>query len=309
MSISDISVRLKSADRHTVPGLSADKWLVIKKRLENAVLIGVPLSGTIISPFWFISHSVTWIGISSLVVMYLITGFGVGLGLHRYFSHRSFVATPALAWFLGCAGSMAFQGSVLRWVADHRRHHAHTDKCGDVHSPHINSHCASVEVVSGLWHAHVGWMFDGIVTDYQVYAKDLLVDQLVVFFHKTYWVWPIVSLALPFCYGFLISGSGEACSCLLLGGCVRITLLHNAIWSINSFGHRFGSQAYHDHDNSRNNLLLALLTFGEGWHNNHHRFPRSARQGLRPGEIDISGSIIDLLEKIGLVSAVLRVRP
>jgi stearoyl-CoA desaturase (delta-9 desaturase) len=296
-------------DRAHLPGLSSSWPFVLQKRVENTLLVGIPLTGTIFSLYWFSAHHLTWVACSVFAGMYLITGFGVGLGLHRYFSHGSFVANSVMASILGCAGSMAFQGSILRWVADHRRHHARTDRCGDVHSPYFDSHCAPTGTVVGLFHAHVGWMFDDVVTDYHTYAKDLLEDDVIMFFHRTHWLWPVVSLAVPFGFGYCISGMEEAWGCLLMGGCARATVLHNAIWAVNSIGHRFGAQTYSGRDNSRNNFILALLTFGEGWHNNHHRFPKSAIQGLRRGEVDISGMMVDLLEHLGLIRDVIRISP
>lgn len=280
-----------------------------RKRIENAVLIGFPLVGTVFSPFWLASHSLTAIEISAFLASYLFVGLGVSLGLHRYFSHKSFEPKRWIVWLLAAAGTMAFQGSILRWVADHRRHHAHADECGDVHSPVVDSHCANTSTLGGLFHAHIGWMFDDSVTDYDIYATDLLQDPLIMFFQKTYWLWPTVSLAGPWFYGLILGGLEHAWSCLLVAGCFRTTLLHNAVWAVNSFGHSYGYETFPQENKSKNNPFLALLTFGDGWHNNHHRFPRSAFHGLSTRELDVSGLIITLLERLGQVRNVIRVPP
>lgn len=288
-------------------GVSFGGRKALKKRIENSVLIGVPLSGTIAAPFWFYYHPFTWIEITAFVIGYAVIGFGVGLGLHRYFSHRSFKPAPWIAWLLGAAGSMAFQGSVLRWIADHRRHHAHADNCGDVHSPYVGANCEDTSTWRGLLHAHVGWMFDRSVTDYSVFAGDLLKDPVVMFFHKTHWLWPAMSLGAPFLYGQILGGIEHAWGCLLFAGCVRTTLFHNVVWAVNSIGHTYGYETYALQNHSKNNRAIAILTFGDGWHNNHHRFPRSAFHGLTKKESDISGCVIRLLEYAGLATDVIRV--
>lgn len=278
-----------------------------RKRVENAVLIGIPLSGTLATPFWFYHHPITWIEVSAFLIGYAVIGFGVGLGFHRCFAHKSFKPKPAIAWFLGAAGSMAFQGSILRWIADHRRHHAHTDDCGDVHSPYLSATCEDTSTWAGLFHAHVGWLFDSSVSDYKIFAKDLLNDPLVMFFHRTHWVWPMISLGAPFAYGYAFGGIEHAGSCLLFAGCLRTTLFHNVVWAVNSIGHAYGYETYVQGDKSKNNAVLALMTFGDGWHNNHHRFPRSAFHGLAKNELDINGWMIRGLERAGLVTDVIRV--
>lgn len=290
-----------------VPGVISGGSKALQKRIENGILVGVPLIGAIISPFWFYYHSFTWIEVSAFAISYAIVGVGVGVGLHRYFSHRSFRTKPWVAWLLGIAGSMAFQHSVLHWVADHRRHHAHTDECGDLHSPYVDTSCSSTSTWSGLFHAHVGWLFDSSVTDYNVFAKDLLRDPIFVFLHRTHWIWPSLLLLSVWSYGYILGGIEHAWGCLLFAGCFRTALFHNIVWAVNSIGHTHGYESFPQKNNSKNNFVLAILTFGEGWHNNHHRFPRSAFHGLSRSEFDINGVIITVLEKLGLATDVIRV--
>ena len=306
MRSSALNANETSSDLFIVRGVTRGGPEALRKRVENVLLIGVPLAGTLATPFWIANHGVTWIEIVAFVVTYAFVGVGVGVGLHRYFSHRSFVAPHWLAVVLAIAGSMAFQGSVLRWIADHRRHHAHTDVCGDVHSPHVDEACAHTASWRGFLHAHIGWMFDDVVTRYDVFAKDLLRDPLIMFFHRTQAVWPVLLLLMTWAFGYVLGGPERAWGCVLIAGCLRTTIFHNVVWAVNSVGHTHGYQTYALGNNSMNNTLLAWLTFGDGWHNNHHRFPRSAHHGLLKHEVDWNGRIIDYLERMGIVRDVIR---
>jgi stearoyl-CoA desaturase (delta-9 desaturase) len=288
-------------------GVTLTNTLFTKKRLENLILIGVPLLGSVLCLWWFASHPLGILEFSAFIIGYAVIGFGIGIGFHRYFSHKGFKAPLWMQFFLGAAGTMACQGSVMRWVADHRRHHAHSDTKGDTHSPYISAHGEKIKSWRGLLHAHIGWMFDDSHTDYSIYGKNLLNDPVVRFFHKTHWFWVGASLFLPFLYGYVLGGMEHAIGCLLFGGCLRITLFQNAVWAVNSFGHRWGYQNYATGEESKNNKILALLTFGDGWHNNHHQFPRSAMHGLMPKEYDLNGKIITFLEKKRVIKNVIRI--
>jgi stearoyl-CoA desaturase (delta-9 desaturase) len=280
---------------------------ILQKRLENTYLIGIPLAGSILAAVWIANRGITLIDVSAFAIFYALTGLGVALGMHRYFTHKSFEAVLPLRLLLGASATMSFQGTILRWVADHRRHHSHSDQQGDVHSPHVDPWGRDVKGLGGLWYAHVGWMFDGTATDLEVFGKDLQQDRLVMFFVRTHWLWLAASLGLPFAYGYALGGAEAAWSAMLIGGCLRISVLHNVVWAVNSIGHSHGDEDFPQANRSKNNLVLALLTFGDGWHNNHHRFPRSAFHGLKPGEIDVNGWIIATLERAGLVWDVVRI--
>jgi stearoyl-CoA desaturase (delta-9 desaturase) len=219
-----------------LPGVSFGGVRAFRKQAENTILIAMPLTGTIYAMLWLAEHALTWIEVSAFVISYIVVGLGVGVGLHRYFSHRSFQPQRWLEYALGAAGSMAFQGSVLRWTADHRRHHAHTDHCGDLHSPDVHSNCSHTSTLRGLFHAHVGWMFDSSVTEYEIFAKDLLGDPTVMFFHRTHWLWPVALLLGVWSYGYALGGPEHAWGCLLLAGCARITLFHNLVWRLTRSG-------------------------------------------------------------------------
>jgi stearoyl-CoA desaturase (delta-9 desaturase) len=233
------------------------------------------------------------------VVLYVITGHGISIGFHRLFTHRSFTANRALKIVLASAGSMAMEGSVISWVATHRRHHVRSDKPGDPHSPWLRgSH--PLGRVRGLFHAQVGWLFGYAGSSEKRYASDLLKDRDLVTISKLFPVFAILSLGLPFALGYLVAGTlTGALGALLWAGLVRMMLLHHVTWSINSVCHMFGRRSFVSGDLSTNVAPLALLSFGESWHNYHHADPSSARHGALPGQTDTSASLIRVFERFG----------
>ncbi len=236
--------------------------------------------------------------------MYLITGFGITVGFHRLLTHRSFATRPWLERTFAVAGSMAVEGPVISWVADHRKHHAHSDVEGDPHSPHLES-----TPLRGLWHAHVGWLWrtNGMARR-RKYAKDLMEDRAMRRIDRSF-PWLVgLSLLLPALIGFAIGGTlGAALTALLWGGFVRIFFVHHVTWSVNSICHVFGKRRFAVDDESSNVAWLALPSLGESWHHNHHAFPRSAKHGLRSTELDPSAWLIGGLEQIGLATNVVRI--
>jgi stearoyl-CoA desaturase (delta-9 desaturase) len=252
--------------------------------------------------------------VSDLVVfaiLYAATGLGVTVGFHRYLTHRSFATSRPVRAVLAVLGSAAIEGPVISWVADHRKHHAFSDRPGDPHSPHVGHGDGLRGALRGLAHAHVGWLF--LHTERgakQRYARDLLADPVVRFVHRTFVVWVVSGLAAAFALGVAIGGSvTTGLTGLLWGGAVRMLVLHHVTYSINSLCHFFGRRRFPTDDESRNLTWLALLSFGESWHNNHHAFPTSASHGLRRWELDISSLVIRGLEAVGLVWDVVRVSP
>jgi stearoyl-CoA desaturase (Delta-9 desaturase) len=203
----------------------------LKKRIDNTFLIGLPLAGSVASIFWFRYHPIHWVEVVTFIVGYFIVGMGTGVGFHRYFSHKSFETEPWVAYLLGAFGSMSFQSSVLTWVTDHRRHHSQTDHCGDNHSPFVDGHCGHEGSLKGLFHSHIGWMFDDTTTDINVYGRDLARDPVIQFYARTHYVWPVVSIAIPWLVGYAFGGidrcvglrlrglpANRALSALRLGG-------------------------------------------------------------------------------------------
>ncbi len=236
-------------------------------------------------------------------IVYLLTGLGVTVGFHRLFTHRSFKTYPAVRGVLAILGSAAIEGPVISWVADHRKHHAFSDKEGDPHSPHVDHGVGLRGALRGLAHAHLGWLF--IHTERgsrERYAPDLIADPVVEFVDRTFFVWALGGLAAAFGLGYAIGGTWRAgLTGLLWGGAVRMLVLHHMTYSINSLCHFFGRRDYVTGDHSRNLAWLALPTFGEAWHNNHHAFPTSAHHGLSWRQPDISAMVIRGLERVGLV--------
>jgi stearoyl-CoA desaturase (delta-9 desaturase) len=234
--------------------------------------------------------------------MYFVCAFGITIGFHRYFTHCAFEARAPLKATLAILGCMTMQGPLTQWVTDHRKHHALSDKEGDPHSPHAGHGDGVMSTMKGFVHAHVGWMFTNMGMEQgRLYGKDLYDDKLIRMIDRLYLLWVAATLGIPFAIGFAIAGWPGAVEGLIWGGLVRIFLFQHATFSVNSICHMFGRRDYRARDESRNNWIVAVLVFGEGWHNNHHAFPASARHGLRRFQVDVSWLIIRGLEKLGLV--------
>ncbi len=257
------------------------------------------------------SHALRWSDVIVTLIAYVLTGLGITIGFHRMLTHRSFKTFPWLRGLFAGLGSAAIEGPVISWVADHRKHHACSDKQGDPHSPHVDHGGGIIGTLKGLFHAHLGWLFIHTQRgNKQRFASDLLKDPVVRFVDRTFVLWVVVGLAVPFGLGVAIGGTIVAgLTGLLWGGAVRIFVLHHVTYSINSLCHVFGRKSYKTTDESRNLAWLAPLSFGEAWHNNHHAFPSSAIHGLRPWQFDPSAVVIWILEKLGLVWDVVRPGP
>ncbi len=232
--------------------------------------------------------------------MYVVTGLGITVGYHRLFTHRAFQTVRPIKFILGVMGSMAVQGPVVEWVAVHRRHHQHSDEAGDPHSPHLHGEGLR-GLFKGLFHAHMGWLFRANLPDVTKYARDLLQDGMMRKINATFPAWVFVGLLIPTIIGGLwtLSWTGALLG-FIWGGLVRVFLIHHVTWSINSVCHLWGTQPFDGGDESRNNPVFGILAWGEGWHNNHHAFPTSARHGLRWWEIDLSYLVIRALAAMRL---------
>ncbi len=253
------------------------------------VVVIVPLLATVLAIVLLWQRAVHWSDLALLATLYALVALGVTVGFHRMLTHRSFRPHPIVKCLLLILGSMSFEGPAVEWAATHIKHHAQADREGDPHSP-----------VEGFFHAHIGWMF-GEKVDPNVYCSYLQKDRMVVFVSRTFLFWSLLSLLIPFALG---GWTG-----LLWGGLVRMFLTHHVTWSVNSVCHTFGKREFETNDRSRNEWVVGLLAFGEGWHNNHHAFPRSAFHGLHWWQFDLSGYLIWTLERLGLAHDVYRIPP
>ena len=280
-------------------------------RIASALVTAVPPLLLLLAIWFGWGGVVHWQDLVILVFMYQFVGLGVTVGFHRLFTHRSFQTGTALRVFFAALGSAAVEGPIVEWVANHRRHHRFSDVEGDPHSPHVGTGAGVIGALRGLFHAHIGWVFrDAEVADEERYARDLLRDPAIRLIDRTFVVWVIAGLALPFGLGVVLTGTiVGGLTGMLWGGAVRIFLLHHATFSINSLCHFFGRQPYATGDESRNLAWLALPTAGEAWHNNHHAFPSSYRHGLKRWQLDTSAAVIRALELSGLAWDVVRVDP
>jgi stearoyl-CoA desaturase (delta-9 desaturase) len=262
---------------------------VFQPRLPGAV-ISVLFAIGVLGPFIALFYAMwtlwdEWIGWRELALflgLYVLTGFGITLGFHRFLTHRSFESGRSLTVVLLALGSMANQGRCIDWAAHHLKHHAYSDREGDPHSP-----------LEGLAHAYCGWILRGAPADRRRYCKRLLEDRLVVKMDRTAPVWVVIGLIVP----YLVAGWPG----LLWGGFARIGFTNHVAFAVNSFGHTYGSQPFQTGDRSRNNWFLAALSFGDGWHNNHHAFPAMASHGMSRGQFDPTGLAIRGLARLGLV--------
>jgi stearoyl-CoA desaturase (Delta-9 desaturase) len=280
-------------------------------KLVNLAGVTLPLAGLVLAIVLLWERMVGPKELAILLVGYALTGIGITVGYHRLFTHRSFQTFRPVRYVFAVLGQMAVEGSVVAWVADHRKHHQFSDAEGDPHSPHAGFGDGILEALRGLWHAHTGWIFSGAGrADHARYAKDLLDDRGLRLISRLFGPTVLVSLLLPALVGWLwIGGRYGFLAGLIWGGAVRILLLHHVTWSINSICHFFGRRQFRSQDESRNVWWLSLISFGESWHNNHHAFPTSAYHGLRRLQVatDPGAWVIWLLERVGLAWKVTRI--
>ena len=249
---------------------------------------------------WF-----SWIDLVLFAVMYVITGLGITVGYHRLYTHKSFEARGPVAALFAIFGGMAAQGPVIWWAATHRCHHQYSDHEHDPHSPHAGHGGGVRGAVKGFLHAHMGWLFADLRADMQRYVPDLLADKTTVRINQLFPLWVALGFVIPAVIGGLVTMSWMgALLGFLWGGIVRLCALHHVTWSVNSVCHIWGKKEYTSGDESRNNPVMGILAFGEGWHNNHHAFPASARHGLKWWQFDASWIVIRTLALVGLAKKV-----
>lgn len=276
----------------------------LKFRVIMLITVMLPFLGLIAAMIllWHVAFS--WVYLALLIGMYALTAMGVTIGFHRLFTHRSFQTPRWVSFVLGVCGSMAVQGPVLMWTAVHRQHHQHSDDEGDPHSPHLHGETV-IGALRGFLHAHMGWMFADEAQDFDRYIPDLKRDRVLRVVDRLFPLWVALGLVLPAALGGLLTWSWTGVLLgFIWGGLVRVFIGHHITWSINSVCHIWGSRPFRSNDESRNNVLFGFLAFGEGWHNNHHAFPTSARHGLRWWQFDMSYEIIRVMSWLGLARAI-----
>jgi stearoyl-CoA desaturase (delta-9 desaturase) len=295
--------RREIADSPAIPGvkLLEPKTARFQRRLVLLVTL-LPFAGFVAAVWTLWGTGLSMLDGGLFLAMYVIAGLGVTVGFHRLFTHKSFEAKPWVRNSLAIMGSLSVEGPIIRWVADHRRHHAFSDQPGDPHSPHLDEGPGIKGVAKGLWHAHMGWFFSDEQTSANRWAPDLVKDPVLRKIDTLFPLWVAISFGLPPVIGYLVTGTAKgALLAFIWGSLARIFLLHHVTWSVNSICHFYGSRPYKTTDFSTNNWALAIISFGESWHNNHHAFPTSAVHGLGKGQIDASAAFITLLQKLHLV--------
>ncbi len=291
------------SETSTIPHSSPEiDPLPLHERVASLIAILVPFAGLIWAMVLVWGRGFDWLNLGLLVGMYMATGLGITVGYHRLFAHRAFATSRIVQATLAVLGSMAVEGPLLRWVAFHRSHHQHSDRNRDPHSPH--THGAGLRnMMRGFCRAHAGWFFHRYPRR-EEYVADLRAYRLLRILSLLFPLWVTLGLLIPSVLaGFVTRSWSGALLGLLWGGLVRICLVHHVTWSINSVCHIWGSQPFKNRDHSRNNVIFGVLAFGEGWHNNHHAFPTSARHGLGWWQLDVSYLIIWLMSRLGLASS------
>ena len=283
-------------------------------RTANLVAVILPFIAFLASIVLLWNKLIGWTDLAIFAFFYVATGLGITVGYHRLFTHRAFETSTPVRVTFAILGSMAVEGSVITWVADHRKHHAFADEDGDPHSPHVDRKPGIKGALHGLWHAHVGWMLSGAThgrASAHRFAPDLVKDRPIRWVNRTFFFWLGMSLFLPTLAGFVLSGFEPmgALTGYLWGGLARIFMLHHVTWSINSICHFFGRRRFDIEDQSTNVFWLAIPSLGESWHHNHHTFPTSAFHGMKPLEklADPAGLTIAMMEKLGLIWNVVRI--
>lgn len=287
-------------DAELLPAYKPPERLALGLKVANFLAVVLPLLGVGSIAVFLWGWGFSWTDLGLLLGMHVLTALGITVGFHRLFVHRSFETYPVIQFVLGVLGSMAVEGSLFHWVALHRRHHQHSDRPGDPHSPHL--HGEGIRgLLRGLWHAHLGWIFDPDPPDLDRYRKDLQQSRMLRTVSTLFPVWVALGLLLPGVLGGVITGTwGGVWTGLIWGGLVRVFLVHHVTWSVNSVCHLWGFQPYQSTDESRNNYLFGVLAMGEGFHNTHHAFPTSARHGLRWWQPDVSYYVIRVLSWLAL---------
>ncbi|WP_206786184.1 acyl-CoA desaturase [Amycolatopsis sp. MtRt-6] len=292
-----MTASVKAARPAPKPVLSGKQTIPELITIRTFLLVPFVALAVAVPVFW--GWGISWVDLAIGGAFFVVSTLGVTVGYHRYFTHGSFRAKRALRIALAVAGGLAAQGPVIGWVADHRRHHAFSDRDGDPHSPWLFG-TSPVALVRGFWHAHMGWLFGRDKTNVDRFAPDLAADRDLRVVDRLFPLWVVLSLLLPPLLGGLITLSWwGALTAFLWAGLARISFQHHVTWSVNSICHMIGERPFASRDRSANFWPLALLSMGESWHNTHHADPTSARHGVLRGQLDVSARVIWVFEKLG----------
>jgi stearoyl-CoA desaturase (Delta-9 desaturase) len=280
-------------------------------RREYLTLLVTKWTGIFLLVPWLLTFGSGWVEWSSFVFFYVVNMFGAAVGYHRFFAHRAFKTSRPMAYVIGSLAQMSAMGSALKWSADHHRHHSNTDRPGDVHSPFFDEHGTALTGWRSFFHSHVGWLLDDSYTDLTKASKAVTTDPVQLYCHRTRWFWYAFSLVIaPALWGLAFAGDWKSVvGCVLIGGALRNAGTHHAIMALNSLCHTTGYQNFKGPQNAQNNWFVAIVTLGEGWHNNHHHHASAAYTGIRWYEFDLMGAIILGMERVGLVWDVKRCPP
>lgn len=300
-----IVARAPGSDADIVPfGVIVDGARSAAERKEYLIYTTFKNGGTLGAIIWIATMGTTWVQWSAFALFYVLNLLGHNMAHHRYFGHGAFKTSKPMRYFLAILAQCGGYGSALYWVANHRRHHSTTDEPGDLHSPYYDGQGRKLEnAKKGFAHAHIKWAFDNTETDMDIYGKGLLADPALVFAHKTRWLWFWTSgIVVPAIWGFAFGGTWQAAvGTVLIAGAMRMMLALHAVGMINSVCHLWGSKRFEGNGKATNNWFVALVSLGEGWHNNHHAHPRAASNSARWWEIDMTFWVIRALEAVGLV--------
>lgn len=287
-----------------VPMFNGEDKQTLAERITVGIFVGVPLVAVLFAIPFAWGWGIGWSDIALSIIFFAITAHGITIGYHRLFTHGSFKPNRGAKIALAIAGSLAIEGPVARWVADHRKHHAFSDQDGDPHSPWRYGD-STIGLIKGFLFAHMGWLFDVEQTPISKYAPDLSKDKDIARISRLFPLWVAVSLISPAVLGGLLTWSWHgAVTAFFWASIIRVGMVHHVTWSINSVCHVWGKHPFMTRDRAGNVAWLAILSGGESWHNLHHSDPTCARHGVLRGQIDSSARIIELLEWFGWVSDV-----
>jgi stearoyl-CoA desaturase (delta-9 desaturase) len=273
------------------------------QQVALASFIAIPFAALVLAIPVLWGRGLGWPDVVIAIGMYVFTGHGITVGFHRFVTHKAFRAKRWIQVTMAIAGSMAIQGPIVRWVADHRKHHRFSDRTGDPHSPWLYGSTGTA-LIRGFWHSHIGWLFEA-QSSQQQFASDLCNDRVIRAISRLFPLWVALSLLIPPTVGALWGWSWHAAFwAFFWGSLVRVALLHHVTFSINSICHIVGPQPFNTSDKSRNVWWLAIPSFGEAWHNFHHAAPTSARHGVNRFELDTSALIIRAMERVHWVKSV-----